>query len=78
MKVTVEEVGVTVEAVGVTVKEKEVGDVTCKKKIDFFRSREKTRVSIFSFGIFEKVDLSPEPFGARSEIHIIITIVCKD
>ena len=47
-----------------------------KKKIknsDFWRGGEKTRVSIFRFEVFGKVEVSPESNVAGSEIHTIVT-----
>ena len=44
-----------------------------KNRFDFLRGREKTRVSIFSFGDADKVDPSPEPFEAGFEIQTIVT-----
>ena len=44
-----------------------------EKSKKVLRGREKTRVSIFSFGEFEQVDVSPVPNEAGSEIHTIVT-----
>ena len=40
-----------------------------ENSFDFFRGKG----FHFSFGVFEQVDVSPEPFKAGSEIHTIVT-----